>query len=167
MLFAVNQVDEIAGNQWSTDTPMAVPRHGVAAVSLPGYIFAPGGGTVQGLAPTTYVDRFVPAGPSGVEDAGGVVSALPAVLRPNLPNPFGPSTAIRFSLAAPAPVRLTIYDVEGRRVRALLAATLGVGAHVVDWDGRDDAGAAQPSGLYVLRLATPPATASRKLILAR
>ena len=167
MLFAVNQVYEIAGNQWATDTPMAVPRHGVAAVSLAGHIFAPGGGTVQGLAPTTYVDRFVPGGPSGVEDAGGVAPALPAVLHPNLPNPFGPSTAIRFSLASPAPIRLTIYDTQGRRVRALLAAPLGVGAHVVGWDGRDDAGIARPSGVYLLRLATPAATADQKLILTR
>ena len=80
---------------------------------------------------------------------------------------FGLATAIRFSLAAPTPVRLTIYDAQGRCVRALLAATLGGGAHVVGWDGRDDAGIARPSGVYLLRLATPVATADQKLVLTR
>jgi hypothetical protein len=167
MLFAINEVYDIAGNGWATDTPMAVPRHGVAAVSIAGYIFAPGGGIVQGLAPTSYVDRFVAGGPSGVGEAEGAAQAVGPVLNGTVPNPFGLSTAIRFSLAAGAPVRLTVYDVQGRLVRALIARTLASGAHDVSWDGRDGAGVAQPSGLYLLQLSTPTATASRKLILAR
>lgn len=123
MLFAVNEVYDIAGNTWGTSTSMAVPRHGVAAVSLAGAILAPGGGTVQGLQPTTYVDRFVPDAPSGVME-GGVVPIALAVLQGNLPNPFASSPVIRFSLGISAPVRLTILDTQGRRVRELLTAAL-------------------------------------------
>jgi hypothetical protein len=146
---------------------MAVPRHGVAAVSLADNIFAPGGGTVQGLQPTSYVDRFVPDPPSGVQDAGGTAPAAPVVLHANFPNPFALSTTIGFSLGAPLPVRLTVHDPQGRRVRGLLAAGLAPGPHALGWDGRDDAGATLPSGVYFVRLETPAVITSQKLVIAR
>jgi hypothetical protein len=166
-LFAVNEAYNITSNQWDTRAPMVVPRHGVAAVSLADNIFAPGGGTVQGLQPTTYVDRFVPDPPSGVEDAGGPAPAAPAVLHANLPNPFARFTTIGFSLGAPLPVRLTVHDPQGRRVRELLAAGLVPGPHALGWDGRDDAGVTVPSGVYFIRLETPSVITTRKLVLTR
>lgn len=39
---------------------MAIPRHGVAAVSLGDRMIVPGGGIVQGFGPTDAVDAFIP-----------------------------------------------------------------------------------------------------------
>ncbi len=70
----------------------------------------------------------------------------------NYPNPFNPATVVRFSLPAPAQVRLEVFDVLGRQCRTLDAGWMGAGHHNLNWDGRDDAGAPLPSGLYLLRL---------------
>ena len=71
----------------------------------------------------------------------------------NVPNPFNPKTAVRFSLAADGAVLLEILDPEGRRVRRLVAgAALRAGEHSVSWDGRNDAGELVASGIYFTRL---------------
>ena len=99
-----------------------------------------------------YVDDFVVhvARPL-VVDAGDT----PAVARRLIaaPNPFNPRTELRFVLARAGAARLTIHDLSGRRVRALLDAELTAGAQGVPWDGRDDRGAPLPSAAYFARLA--------------
>jgi hypothetical protein len=60
-LFSIHEVYDIPTDAWSESIPMPVPRHGLGAVTLDVEIFFPGGGTIQGLAPTTHVDAFVPA----------------------------------------------------------------------------------------------------------
>ncbi|MCC7261917.1 MAG: VCBS repeat-containing protein [Candidatus Latescibacteria bacterium] len=84
-----------------------------------------------------------------------VEETLPAPvfsLAPNYPNPFNPVTAIEFSLAAAAPVKLVVYNSLGQPVRQLLDQTLEAGGHRLRWDGRDDRGRAQASGTYFCRL---------------
>ena len=68
------------------------------------------------------------------------------------PNPFNPSTTIRFRLDAPGDVRLTILDVRGRLVRTVRVERLAVGPHTSTWDGRDDTGERVGSGMYFARL---------------
>ena len=87
----------------------------------------------------------------------------------NEPNPFNPTTEIRFTLERDEPATLAIYDVAGRRVRTLLdraAASTGT-VHRVGWDGRDDRGYPLSSGVYVYRLSTPSFAQSRKMVLLR
>ena len=55
-----------------------------------------------------------------------------------VPNPFNPSTRLRFALADPGHVRLTVYDVAGQRVAVLLDGHRPAGRHQVTWAGRDD-----------------------------
>ncbi len=64
------------------------------------------------------------------------------------PNPFNPTTTIRFATAAEGPVRVTLFDVQGRRVRRLADEIMPAGARSLVWDGRDDQGLAAPSGVY-------------------
>jgi subtilisin family serine protease len=79
---------------------------------------------------------------------------LPAhfALRPNYPNPFNPSTAIPFDLAASAHVRLTVTDLLGRSVRTLLDADLPASHQTAFWDGRDAAGRRLAAGMYFCTL---------------
>ena len=73
-------------------------------------------------------------------------------LRAN-PNPFALGTEIQFSLSAPARVRIGIYDLAGREVRALGSPLpLSAGAHRVSWDGRDASGRRAPTGVYFASL---------------
>ena len=96
-------------------------------------------------------------------------AAVPFVVRlhPAVPNPFNPSTRLQFELARPAAVALDIFDVRGRRCRALVASAFDSGMHVIDWDGRDDRGEPLASGVYFARVQALDGHASRKLVLLR
>lgn len=59
---------------------------------------------------------------------------------------------IAFTLPADGAVRLNLYDVSGRLVRALLSGSSTGGTHAINWDGRDDSGRVAPSGVYVAQL---------------
>jgi len=86
----------------------------------------------------------------------------------NFPNPFNPTTRIRFSLAADSPTSLGIYDLQGRLLRQLLAETrMEAGEHEVKWDGRDRRGRSLPSGVYFYRLDCGDFTDSRKMLLIK
>jgi len=95
--------------------------------------------------------QLYPVG-SGAPDVG---PARLALSRPS-PNPLGASakeTRLTFDLPATGPCRVVVCDVTGRAVRALLSApALDAGAHDLVWDGRDDAGAEVPGGVYWIRL---------------
>ncbi|MBM3320780.1 MAG: hypothetical protein FJY73_08915 [Candidatus Eisenbacteria bacterium] len=100
----------------------------------------------------------------------GVASNRPPsrfVFLPNRPNPFNPSTELRFISREETRVRLEIHDAAGRHVATLVDGRLGSGAHAVFWNGRHDSGAAVPSGVYFARLRTGGETAARKITLLR
>ena len=88
-------------------------------------------------------------------------------LRQNAPNPFSPSTEIRYSIPVAARVRLTIYDVNGRVVRRLTDRVLDADDYVETWDGRTDAGEAVASGVYFYRLMADDRELERRMILLR
>lgn len=85
----------------------------------------------------------------------------------NTPNPFTPSTAIRFALSAPAPVTLSVYSIQGRLIRTLVEDAREPGDHIVEWDGRDDAGTEVAAGVYLYRLSSGELEETRKMILVR
>jgi flagellar hook assembly protein FlgD len=89
--------------------------------------------------------------PSGVED---ITTPGGFLLQQNRPNPFTSRTDIRFHIARPQPVRLTVYDSAGRRIRRLLDTTPGTGWQQVTWDGRNDAGRSVAGGVYYAQLRT-------------
>jgi len=82
------------------------------------------------------------------------VPGIPMVLRlyQNQPNPFNPSTRLRFDLPQGAPLRICIFDLAGRLVRELVSRTYPAGSHSAVWDGRDGAGRAVASGSYFARM---------------
>ena len=98
-------------------------------------------------------------------------AALPPasrVLVENYPNPFNPSTEIRFNLSAAGSVELTIFDLSGRQMRSLYPGTvLDAGEHRVLWNGRSDEGQALSSGIYLASLATDEGRTTRKMILLK
>lgn len=74
-------------------------------------------------------------------------------LHPAYPNPFNPTTNIKFELAKDEHVTLTIVSPMGRVHRTLLAGELrGAGEHVVSFDGKDAAGNMLASGVYFAML---------------
>jgi len=77
---------------------------------------------------------------------------LPRRLSHNHPNPFNPGTRIGVAMPAAGWATLEVLDLGGRRVALLHAGALAAGEHGFAWDGRDQAGRPQGSGLYLARL---------------
>jgi len=88
-------------------------------------------------------------------------------LSQNAPNPFNPSTTIRFSLEAQGETQLIVYSVTGQHVRTLVSGSREAGRHSVTWDGTNDLGQAVASGVYIYRVVTPSGVATERMTLAR
>lgn len=89
-------------------------------------------------------------------------------LLPAHPNPFNPSTTLRYRLGEDARVDLAIFDVTGRRVRRLHSGeSQAAGEYSLRWDGRDDHGERLSSGVYFCRLGIPGEERVTKLTLIK
>ncbi len=94
--------------------------------------------------------------------------ALVVELEQNRPNPFNVSTEIPFSLSAAAPVRLSVFDVTGRKVRTLLDGVwLSADTHGTKWDGLTTNGRAAAAGAYTFRLDADGVVRVRRMTLLR
>jgi parallel beta-helix repeat protein len=92
-----------------------------------------------------------------------------ASLSQSYPNPFNPSTTIKFRVESPARVTLRIYDVTGRLIRTLVDEAMEGSAkeRLAVWDGRNNDGVSVRSGVYFYRLAAGKRTETRKLLLVK
>ena len=123
------------------------------------------------LSERTYEYALVVERENGTEARSEPVRV--AGLRPSLwlgqnhPNPFNPSTLIRYSVPAASGVTLRIYDVSGRVVRTLADSNHPAGDYERAWDGRDEHGTAVAAGVYFYRLSTGAQTLTRKMILVK
>lgn len=109
---------------------------------------------------------------------GGHIGATPvAALGPiqpkafnlsaNWPNPFNPSTSLRYALPEAAQVTLAVYDMLGQKVRTLVDGAQQAGQYTVSWDARNDLGHSVASGLYFYRIEAGDFTQTRKMTLLR
>jgi hypothetical protein len=100
--------------------------------------------------------------PTSVQDPKNSNTPAEFSLAPNYPNPFNPSTTIRFSVPFRQHVSLTVYDIAGRRVATLVDDDYTPGSHEVRWNAQGIA-----SGVYLYALRTTTGVLSRSLILLK
>ena len=81
-------------------------------------------------------------------------AAIPAEfsLYANYPNPFNPTTLIKFDLPEASTVRLSIFNVLGQEVATLVNGSIEAGYHSVDWNSTSNNGTVLPSGIYMYRI---------------
>jgi hypothetical protein len=72
------------------------------------------------------------------------------------PNPFNPSTTIRYTVPREGPTRVDIHDARGTLVATLVDGVREAGAYTRAWNGRDAAGRAGVSGIDFARVDHPP-----------
>jgi hypothetical protein len=118
-------------------------------------------GTLPDLGAFPYI-RPYPMSASESDDR-----PLAFALHPNMPNPFNPSTRLRYDLPASSPVRVDIYNAAGQRVRRLVDGYRSAGRHTAVWDGSDVYGRPVASGVYVYRLTSEHDIATRRMLLVR
>lgn len=73
-------------------------------------------------------------------------------LHNNYPNPFNPTTTIRYEIQQGGDVSLAIFNVLGQKVAELISGSQTAGVYEVNWDGRDLSGQTAASGVYLYRL---------------
>jgi predicted outer membrane repeat protein len=114
-------------------------------------------------SPTTVSVQFVAATavrPQYAPEAFRIVSVSP--------NPFNPSTTVRFTLPAAMAVTAEVWTVKGARVRLLVSdEKFGPGDNRVVWDGRTDQGTVVASGVYFVRVRTQLGTRVARAVLMK
>ncbi len=83
-------------------------------------------------------------------------------LHPNWPNPFNPTTTIRYDVKQTGQVQLTIFNLLGQRVATLTDGKHLAGSYTISWNASD-----LPSGIYLCRMETPGFMQTRKLVLLK
>jgi photosystem II stability/assembly factor-like uncharacterized protein len=89
----------------------------------------------------------------------------------NYPNPFNPSTKIRFSLPRPSQggenVQLSVYDILGREVETLVNEKLTAGTYEVEWPAPSGNAEKYTSGIYFYRLTSDSYSMTKKMVLIK
>ncbi|MCB0275151.1 MAG: right-handed parallel beta-helix repeat-containing protein [Calditrichaeota bacterium] len=88
-------------------------------------------------------------------------------LMPNFPNPFNPTTTIRYNLPVGERVVIKIYNILGQEVRTLINGRQPAGERRTVWDGLNNAGQPVGSGIYILAIRAGHFSARQKMILLK
>jgi hypothetical protein len=83
------------------------------------------------------------------------------------PNPFNPMINLHFQLYDNEAMEISVYDIQGKKVRSLYSGWMDRGTHSITWDGKEDAGKMVPSGLYFISFKTGSHIETRKISLVR
>lgn len=142
-------------------------------------------GYMAGTSPTVTLDET-----NAYEESNGdvTISADPSLdvrevpqgmpqefsLHQNFPNPFNPTTTIRFDIPVASNVSVKIYNLIGQKVAQLVDAERQPGAYTVNWDGSAEDGAQLTSGIYFVKMVASPVggdspeyNALRKMIMVK
>ncbi len=121
------------------------------------------------------VPEFVQAEPGMVQlnGSGGQSDELPSsvgvitALNLPFPNPFNPETEISFTLARDTEVKLTVFDLRGRKVADLANGLHAAGKHSYPWSGKDGSGRRVASGVYFVRFQADDVTMHYRLVMVK
>ena len=88
-------------------------------------------------------------------------------LHDNYPNPFNPTTQIRFDLPEMSNATLTIYNMIGQKIRTFNMQNAQAGYHALTWNATNDYGAPISAGVYLYQLQTDGFVNTKKMILLK
>ena len=85
----------------------------------------------------------------------------------NYPNPFNPTTQIRYNLPEDAMVSITIYDIMGRSIRSLVNSKQTAGYRSIRWDGKNNLGESVSAGMYIYTIQAGEFRQTKKMVLLK
>ena len=86
----------------------------------------------------------------------------------NYPNPFNPTTTIKFNVQANSKISIEVFNVKGQKVKQLVNERISAGEHSIVWNGSDDNNRSVASGIYFYKMKTDGRyTETRKMILLK
>lgn len=104
---------------------------------------------------------------SSVSSSNSTNVPMALTMESNYPNPFNPSTTIRFGIPTDGMVKLSIYNLKGQRVKELLNEKVLAGNHSIIWNGTDSNNRKVGSGIYFSRLEFAGKSKIRKMMLLK
>jgi len=101
--------------------------------------------------------------------ASQVSTSIPVETRiiGNYPNPFNPSTTLRYGLSEPGQVSLKVYNMLGQVVRTIIDEHQVEGYHEALWDGMNDVGGTVASGIYIYRMTAGSFVETKRMLLVK
>jgi photosystem II stability/assembly factor-like uncharacterized protein len=88
-------------------------------------------------------------------------------LHENYPNPFNPTTTLRFDLPEVSDVTLSIYNMLGQKVKTFNMQSIPAGYHAIKWNGKNDHNQSVSGGVYIYKLQSRKEMQMRKMILLK
>ena len=85
----------------------------------------------------------------------------------NFPNPFNPTTTIKFALHEDSKIKLEIFNIKGQKVKTLTEGRQPAGYHTIIWNGKDDSNKPVSSGMYFYKMKAGKYTTTKKMILMK
>ena len=98
-------------------------------------------------------------------DNNGIPNAF--ALHGNYPNPFNPTTQIRFDLPYKGNVNIHIYNMLGQKVKVFSMPNTPPGRHAITWNGTNQKGQALSAGVYLYQMISEDFVKTRKMILLK
>ena len=86
------------------------------------------------------------------------------MLYPNYPNPFNPTTTIRYNLLQSSLVNITIYDMMGRKIKTLINQSQDAGQRSIVWKATNDFGHPVSTGIYLYQIHAGDNIQTKKMI---
>ena len=152
-------------------------------------LYKDGSVLTDGLTTTTYLDDNVGNGEftyevSAVYDggyesdlsdpytiqhtsSGGILIPQITELQGNYPNPFNPTTNIKFAISEPGYLILEVYNIRGEKVCTLLDDKMEAQYHTIVWDGKDSNRKPVSSGVYFYKMKAGKYVETKKMMLIK
>jgi hypothetical protein len=122
-------------------------------------------GNILGVSDSTGI--LVPQGPTAIVESSK--DNIPEVyaLRQNTPNPFNPSTKIKYDIPKKGRVKIAVYNMLGQLVITLVDKHHNPGRYSIIWDGTNNYGQKVATGIYLYRLGAGDKQLNRKMTLVK
>lgn len=88
-------------------------------------------------------------------------------LAQNFPNPFNPETKITFTISERQNVSIKIFNIQGELIKTLTTTEFQPGEYEIVWNGKNELGEQQPTGIYFYEMRSGSNSQAKKMILLR
>ena len=137
---------------------------------------------VQDFGETLYVHNATQKSLTQLSAYDKTIAVADVKLGENYPNPFNPSTTIKFTVGEQKTgflhhkttnehngknVIINIYNIKGQKIRTLVNSVFPTGEHKVEWNGKDDNGMSLGSGVYLYELETDSGNETMKMLMLK
>jgi len=174
----VGATPEVMVFEFGDRTPVATLDTRGSIYAVNGFVDSNGGLEIVACGKQTHANVMGNGGDYYIMYIPGIVSneevdetpenvVFQTALRGAYPNPFNPMTRVRFSLDRAQHVKLSVFDLTGKRIAELADGVFPGGEQSILWNGKDSTGRDMPSGNYMVQMETDQQMRSSKMTLLR